>query len=98
VIDPHRVAADVSAAVRATLLQRFGFDARELGQSVSATEVMAAAQRVAGVVAVNLRWLDVNDGTGRHAVLVAHRARLEGHNVLPAELLTIGTIDLGEST
>ncbi|WPB55020.1 hypothetical protein [Xylophilus sp. GOD-11R] len=52
--DPRRVAAEVLDAVSATLLQAFGFEARGLGQSVTAAEVIALMHTVPGVVAVDL--------------------------------------------
>ncbi len=53
-VDPRYVAADVLAEVSAALLAGFGFDARDLGQSVTAAEVVTLVHRVAGVVAVDL--------------------------------------------
>ncbi|MBL0220282.1 MAG: putative baseplate assembly protein [Myxococcales bacterium] len=53
-IDPRYRFADVQAAVSALLLQGFGFAARDLGQSVTAAEVMALIHTVAGVLAVDL--------------------------------------------
>jgi hypothetical protein len=51
---PDRPPGTVRAAATTALLAAFGFDARDLGQGVTASEVMAAAQAVAGVVAVTL--------------------------------------------
>lgn len=53
-VDPHYVAADVLAAVSTALQAAFGFSARELGQSVTAAEVVTLIHTVAGVVAVDL--------------------------------------------
>ena len=56
-IDPRYRFADVQTAVAASLLQGFGFAARDLGQSVTAAEVMALIHTVAGVLAVDLTEL-----------------------------------------
>ena len=56
-IDPRYVFADVQAAVQSLLLVSFGFDARDLGRSVTAAEVMALIHTVLGVVAVDLTEL-----------------------------------------
>jgi len=56
-IDPRYVFADVLAAVQSLLLASFGFDARDLGQSVTAAEVMALIHTVPGVIAVDLTEL-----------------------------------------
>jgi predicted phage baseplate assembly protein len=56
-VDQRYVAADVLAAVSAALRAAFGFSARELGQSVTAAEVVALIHTVAGVVAVDLYQL-----------------------------------------
>jgi predicted phage baseplate assembly protein len=53
-IDPDRRWDAVSARVRATLLDRFGFQARALGRPLLQSEVVAAIQGVPGVA-----WLDV---------------------------------------
>jgi predicted phage baseplate assembly protein len=55
--DPDRVRADVLAAVSASLSQAFSFEARDLGQDVAASEVLAAIQGVAGVVAATITAL-----------------------------------------
>jgi predicted phage baseplate assembly protein len=52
--DPALVAGDVQEGVRAAVLAAFGFDARELGQAVAASEIVAVAHGVPGVVAVTL--------------------------------------------
>jgi predicted phage baseplate assembly protein len=53
-VDPRYRFADVQAAVAAALLTAFGFEARALGQSVTAAEIMALAHTVAGVVSVDI--------------------------------------------
>jgi hypothetical protein len=97
--DPLLAPGTVKAAVAAALTQVFGFDARGLGQPVTASEVGAAVQHVAGVVAVTLTTLDLTgnvlDALARQqtpatrTVIPAKLARLEGTTVKPAQLLTL---------
>ncbi len=56
-VDPAHDPALVLPAVEAALRAAFSFDARELGQPVQQSEVVAVAHRVAGVVAVDLDFL-----------------------------------------
>lgn len=53
-IDPRHRWEPVSAAVRARLLDRFGFDRRALGQAALRCEIIAAIQSVPGVVHVDI--------------------------------------------
>ncbi|MBS0445358.1 MAG: putative baseplate assembly protein [Proteobacteria bacterium] len=53
-VDPRYRFADVQAAVQAAVLSAFGFDARDLGQSVTAAEIMALVHTVPGVVAIDI--------------------------------------------
>jgi len=55
---PDRSWEPVATALRATLLAAFGFAARDLGQPVFASEVIAALQAVDGVDYVDLQVLD----------------------------------------
>jgi hypothetical protein len=56
-VDPRYRFADVRAAVAALLLDEFGFAARDLGQSVTAAELMARVHGVPGVLALDLTTL-----------------------------------------
>jgi hypothetical protein len=56
-VDPRYVAHDVVVQAVTALQTAFGFAARELGQSVTAAEIITQIHRVAGVVAVDLRAL-----------------------------------------
>jgi hypothetical protein len=87
-----RVLADhswelVEPAVRAAVLDRLGFDRRELGQPAYLSEAIAAAQAVPGV-----DWVDVDVFAGvpasvTPAELEGLAARLtEAHPVVPARL------------
>ena len=53
-IDPRYRFADVQAATSAALLTVFGFDARDIAQSVTAAEIMALAHTVPGVVSIDI--------------------------------------------
>ncbi len=64
-VDPQYTAADVLAAASALLQTAFGFDARDLAQSVTAAELLALLHQVPGVVAVDL---DVLQPYGEGAV------------------------------
>ena len=55
--DPDFESAKVLLAVEAALRAHFSFDARELGQPVQQSDVIATAQAVPGVVAVDLTRL-----------------------------------------
>jgi hypothetical protein len=56
-VAPERVADDVVAAARASLLEILGFARRDLGQPVSESEVLALLHAVPGVVAASLTEL-----------------------------------------
>ena len=95
-IEARHVFADVQAAVQSLLLASFGFDARDLGQSVTAAEVMALMHTVPGVVAVDLTELlpYSDDAPGANTVLdavPAFGARFDAatKTKTPAELLLI---------
>jgi predicted phage baseplate assembly protein len=60
-VTPDRRWEDVEPVVRATLLDRFGFDRRDLAQDVTRGEVIAAIQAVPGVGFVDLEVLDAID-------------------------------------
>ncbi len=101
-VDPAYRPADVELAVRTGLTEAFGYDARALGQAVTAAEVIAALHRVAGVVAADLDALAVllgGDvippvGAAPETVLPAYPARGpgqrgQGSGFAAAELLTV---------
>ncbi|HEX5501045.1 MAG TPA: hypothetical protein VFW96_00400, partial [Thermomicrobiales bacterium] len=107
-VDPRLVAADVLARVADALRAAFAFAARGFGQPVTAAEVVTVMQGVAGVVAVDLDRLALDDpaapaasGAGPAAVLPARLARLNPDGTIaPAELLLLDTagVRLREST
>jgi hypothetical protein len=57
VIDPRRIAADVQASVEERLRAAFGFDQREIAQSVTPSEMVARIHEVEGVLGVDLETL-----------------------------------------
>lgn len=90
--DPAYIPGDIAAAARVALLDNFGFDARDLGQSVSHAQVIAVLQSVPGVRGVDLDALYRNGTTAElNPVLRAAVARpdLQGAVPDPAELLTV---------
>lgn len=99
---PRHLPEEVFPVVRAALLAAFSFEARDFAQPVTADEVIAVIQGVAGVVAVDLNELRASDGSATPAaMLVARRARLHPGDprvLLPAQLLTVdpSAIDLLE--
>jgi hypothetical protein len=90
-VDPDYVAADVLDAVCAALTARFSFEQRAFGQSVAESEVIAAMQRVEGVVGVDLQWLHL---VGESTLLPAQGARFVGGQIVPAQLLTLAPKDV----
>jgi hypothetical protein len=95
--DPAFETAKVLAAVEAALRAHFSFDARDLGAPVQQSDVIATAQAVPGVVAVDLTRLYGGTRPVQQTVpsaqpqvrLLASRMRVEGGVAMPAELLTL---------
>jgi hypothetical protein len=93
--DPAYEAKDVLAAVEIALRTHFSFDARDLGQPVQQSDVIATAQAVAGVVAVDLTRLYRGTHPAQQtfvslqARLLASRTRVEAGAAMPSELLTL---------
>jgi len=93
--DPAYEADLVLAAVEDALRTRYAFAARELGQPVQQSDVIATAQNVAGVVAIELTRL--YGGTepvaqtlpSNQVRLLASRMRVNAGVALPAEMLTL---------
>jgi len=95
-IDPDYLWADVEAATRALLQDRFGFENRDLAQSLATSEVLAAIQSVAGVVYAELELTGLTED-GAVSLLtprpsrerffdlpVFHRMQSRGIRVFPA--------------
>ena len=98
--DPAYAAATVLAGVEAALRARFGFAARALGQPVQQSDVIATAQGVPGVVAVDLDYLyggtapASQTGLSRQVRLLASRMRVSAGIAKPDELLTLDPLPL----
>ena len=89
---PDYGAENVARAVRAMLAASFAFATRAFGQPVALSEVMAAIQQVAGVIAVDIDTLQRNDGIGGAGLvglLPAARPQAGAASVQAAELLLI---------
>jgi predicted phage baseplate assembly protein len=90
---PDQVKADVDAALRA----QFNFDAREFGQNVALSEVVALIQNVPGVQSLALTHLKFSTRPGTHdplnPTLVAARAQpgaaMDATHPNPAEVLVL---------
>jgi uncharacterized phage protein gp47/JayE len=94
--DPDHDEATVLAAVDGALRSALSFDARELSQPVQQSEVIAAAQAVPGVIAIDLDLLYGGTAPVAQTVpslqvrLLASRAHVDAAGqAQPAELLTL---------
>lgn len=94
-VDPAYEPKPVLAAVEAALRAAFSFDARELGQPVQQSEVVAVVHGVPGVVAIDLDFLYGGSAPpsqtlkSRQARLLATRMRVSNGVPGPAEILTL---------
>lgn len=80
----------VKASVLQTLKDSFSFELRDFGQDVTPAEVIATIQAVAGVVFTDLELLNNKDPFAKeHFRIVSEIARVQGGNILPAQLLVI---------
>jgi predicted phage baseplate assembly protein len=92
---PDFDAKAVLAAVEAALRAHFAFDARELGQPVQQSDVIAVAQSVPGVLAIDLVRLyggsspSAQTIPSRQARLLAARMHVDQGVAKPSELLTL---------
>jgi predicted phage baseplate assembly protein len=89
-VDSDFLPENVIGEAEQKLRDQFSFDAREFGQPVHLSEVIAALQSVSGVIAVNVTGLY---RSGQASVVNKHIAaaapRPGDSNVLPAEMLTL---------
>jgi predicted phage baseplate assembly protein len=92
-IDPRRISAEVSAAAREALLRAFSFEARDFGQAVTASEVIAVLQGAGGVTGVVLDTLGGLPGVPppRLPSQVAHWSGLQ---IQPAELRIVDPVQI----
>lgn len=101
-VDARYVMDDIVADVKDALKVAFSFDARDLGQAVSAAEIVRVIHQVEGVQAVDLNALykvaDVaSESATLASVLVAQTADWDEENenrIVPAELLLIDETDI----
>jgi predicted phage baseplate assembly protein len=93
--DPDYEAGAVLGAVDAALRTYFAFDARDLGQPVQQSDVIAVVHRVPGVVAIDLDLLYGGTQPASQAVpsrqtrLLAARMTVQDGDPVPDELLTL---------
>jgi predicted phage baseplate assembly protein len=89
-LEPDRLVEDIEPRVEQVLRERFSFDAREFGQPVALSEVIAAIHGVEGVKWVDIDALHRSDEPVQwHAVLAAAFPAAGEEELLPAELLTL---------
>jgi hypothetical protein len=95
--EPTYVRTNVMAAVEAALRERFSFEARSFGQPVVLSDVIAAMQDVAGVVAVDVNKLYRGDAApALNTRLTAAKTAPDAAGALQAaELLTLDPAPLG---
>jgi predicted phage baseplate assembly protein len=93
--DPAYESQVVLGAVDAALRAHYGFAPRALGQPVQQSEVIAVAQAVPGVIAIEVTRLYggtqpiAQTAVGKQVRLLASRLRVQAGVALPAELLTL---------
>lgn len=100
-VDDRYIAENVLADVEDLLVEMFAFANRSFAQTLSSSEVIAAMQKVEGVVAVDLDALYVSAPfPSLQSRIVVLPARREGAALYPAQLLTINPdgISLTEMT
>jgi hypothetical protein len=89
-LDPEFLPDKVLAQIEQELRDRFSFDARDFGQPVHRSEVVALIQGIKGVVSVNVKQFyrsDENPTTHLH--LVAAVPAPGGRDLTPAEILML---------
>lgn len=87
--DPDRERAAVLAALEAALRTSYGAPTRDLGEPVHASEIVAAAASVVGVVGIDLDLLHRGSAPSLAKRLVAAPAALAVPDPLGAELLVL---------
>ena len=93
--DPNSLVA-TQQAVEAALRAAYSFDARSFGQWVSLSDVLAVAQGVSGVTAVQITQLYLTGSSpGLNPLLAAASASAGGQGAGPAQMLTLDPGPLG---
>ena len=98
-IHADQVMDTVMAAVTADLQQRYSFEARNFGQPVALSEVIATIQSVSGVLAVDIDMFYRNDAssTPLQPRLIADRPAMGADGIVPAaELLLLDESSLSQ--
>jgi len=92
-VDPDFRKEDVLPRAEAALREAFSFAARDFGQGVALSEVMAVLQAVDGVVGVDVESLHVSAAPpSLEPRLFAHPARLDEEGTArPAQILTLAS-------
>ena len=94
-IDARYLSEDVCAQVKSALLNAFAFEQRDFGQGVSAADVIALIQPIAGVIAVDLDRLHRTDKpVALENYMDAAIARYTAGKITPAELLLINPVGI----
>lgn len=88
-VHPDYLTAKVIAEVEQALRTHFSFEARQFGQRVAFSEIIAVIQNVAGVIAVDLD--EPKDKTGQEptGMIPSRLPRPGAEDTAPAELLTL---------
>lgn len=90
VVDPDYDSRQVLSQVKKTLASEFGFEAREFGQLVHLSEVIAVMHEVPGIIAVEIQKLyRTNAATQWNDRLLADLPLAGAASVEPAELLIL---------
>ncbi len=93
----HR-SSEVLPAAKAALVEAFSFEARNFGQRVAVSEVLATLQATPGVAAAKLNPLSFAGSAGGNQPdeigLPARPARFESATILPAQLLLVMAEDI----
>jgi predicted phage baseplate assembly protein len=87
-VEADRIPAEVFAGVKSAIVAAFAFEVRSFGQGVTASELLAVMQNVAGVVAIDLDTLNGRDPI-QHPNLPARIAHWDGTAIQGAELLLV---------
>jgi hypothetical protein len=96
-LDADRLVDEIEPQIEEKLREHFSFDAREFGQPVALSEVMAVIQEIDGVQWVAIDALHYSDANVEwHEILAAQFPQPGARELLPAELLTLdpATLDL----
>lgn len=94
-VDPDYETASVLTSVEAALRTKFSFDARNFGQPVVSSEVIAVIQSVPGVVAVDLNNIH-RVGQSPSDRLLADLPKTGTTGLEPAELIVLDSAPLDE--